>query len=458
MNIPVLKQLSENREFLYAVALILLIPSAFLANTYFFARGLNETFNTELTNKATLATTVIGSSLEDSIEDKDSLIKAVEEISKNSPEIEGLTILSFEEGKEVVLASDEEGQALSTDTVLLTKLAWTTGQPYTTQLKILNSEGKQVRQWQVSLPIIAEIENKKNDKKPVEREVVAVVNLKISGEKIDTLINKLERDSVIFTIITLFVVILLLLNHFKFFGYARLFRKLKEVDEMKDNFISLASHELRTPITALKGYSSLAIRNLQEGNTQGASQDMSKVSISAESINNLINDLLDVTRIEQKRLNLEVKEVDVIQSITEVVQELKIQADQKSLTLNYSLPQGRVFILADTQKLKQILVNLIGNSIKYTQKGSVNVSQKFTKSEIIIVIEDTGIGIPAEELPNLFGKFHRVRNTQTEKIQGTGLGLWITKQLVEFMNGKISVESIQNRGTKFSVRFPLKKS
>lgn len=117
-----------------------------------------------------------------------------------------------------------------------------------------------------------------------------------------------------------------------------------------------------------------------------------------------------------------------------------------------------MFILADSQKLKQILVNLVGNSIKYTQKGSVSVSHEITKSEIIIQVEDTGIGIPAEEIPNLFSRFHRVINIQTENIQGTGLGLWITKQLVEIMNGKISVESIQNRGTKISVHFPLKKS
>ena len=125
---------------------------------------------------------------------------------------------------------------------------------------------------------------------------------------------------------------------------------------------------------------------------------MIKVSISAEGINNLVNDLLDVSRIEQKLLTLEMKEVDVIQSIIEVVKELKVQADQKKLALNYYKPTTPVIISADPQKLKQILVNLIGNSIKYTPAGSVNVSHKFTKNEIIILIEDTGIGIPAEEV------------------------------------------------------------
>ena len=454
MKIPVFKQLSENKEFFYAVALILFIPTAFIVNTTLIVRGLNETFDTELTSKANLATSIIGSTLKDSLGDEAKIKNTVTEITNNAPEIEGLTVLSFEEGEAKVFASNEGGEALSTESLLLTKLAWTTGQPYTTRLRVLNAEGKTTRVWQVSLPIIGTNEKTKEGTKD-KSEVLGVVNLKVSGEKTDILIDKLERDAVVFTIITLIVVVLLLLNHFRFFGYARLFQRLKEVDEMKDNFISLASHELRTPITALRGYSALAIKNLQKGNSQGAMEDMSKVSISAEGINNLVNDLLDVSRIEQKRLTLEIKKVDVIQSIIEVVKELKVQADQKKLALNYYKPTTPVIISADPQKLKQILVNLIGNSIKYTPAGSVNVSHKFTKNEIIILIEDTGIGIPAEELTNLFGKFHRIRNEQTEKIHGTGLGLWITKQLVEIMKGKISVESIENRGTKFSVRFPL---
>jgi len=464
MKVPVIKQLSENREFYYALLLIILIPSAFLANTYFFVRGLNETFNTELTSKANLAATVIGSSLEDSIENKEKLGKAITEISKNSPEIKGLTIISFEKGDPIILATDEEEAALSTETVLLTKLAWTTGQPYTTRLKILNSSGQEARIWQVSLPITAPVEKsvdkdktKKESKESVETEVLAVVNLKITGEKIDTLINKLEKDALIFTLITLFIIVLLLLNHFRFFGYARLFQRLKEVDEMKDNFISLASHELRTPITALKGYSSLAISNFQKGDMQSAAQDMEKVSVSAQGINELVNDLLDVSKIEQKRLKLEIQNVDITNVISNVVQELKVQADQKRLVLNYVKPQSPLFIAVDPQKLKQVLVNLVGNAIKYTQKGEVSISQEISGNQLKTLIKDTGIGIPAEEIPRLFDKFHRVQNETTNKIRGTGLGLWITKQLVEMMKGKILVESIEKTGTKVIIIFPLVK-
>src|SRR3989344_5780664 len=308
MNTPVIKQLSENKEFFYAAALILLIPAAFILNTALLIRGLNDTFDTELTSKANLATSVIGSTLKDSLADTKILGKSVAEVTNSSKEIEGLTILNFKDGQPNVLASGEGGEALSTESVLLTKLAWATGQPYTTRLKVLNYEGKTSRVWQVSLPITGVRNSNKNAKSQGEEtEVLGIVNLKVSGEKTDVLISKLERDAVIFTVVTLVIVILLLLNHFRFFGYARLFQKLKEEDEMKDNFISLASHELRTPVTALKGYASFLIENLRRGDLQTALSDSVKIARNSDGINELVNDLLDVSRIEQKRLKLQIQ-------------------------------------------------------------------------------------------------------------------------------------------------------
>jgi signal transduction histidine kinase len=463
MKVPVIKALSENKEFVYAVVLILIIPAAFIANTFLFVRGLNDSFDTELTSKANLTTAVLASTLEESIENKAKLRAAIDEVTSNSPEIKGLTILSFEKGAPVVLATNEGNEAVSTQTVLLTKLAWTTGQPYTTKLEVLNEEAKIVRHWQVSLPVKTEIETEKDKDKKVKaettskierEEVVAVINLKVSGEKSDVLISNLERNSIVFTLITLFVIVLLLLNHFKFFGYARLFAKLKEVDEMKDNFISLASHELRTPVTALKGFASLGLRKLQKGDLQAAAKDVDMVNKSAESINSLVNDLLDVSRIEQKRLKFEMKVVELTELLSTVVLELEVQAKQKGLILTYEKPNRKLFIEADVQKLKQVFVNLIGNAIKYTPKGNVTLSHEAVGNQIKTFVKDTGLGIPAEEIPNLFEKFHRVQNEQTNQIRGTGLGLWITKQLIEMMKGKILVESIEKRGTSVIVIFP----
>jgi len=446
MNVPVLNKMNENKEFFYALALILLIPTAFIANTYFFVQRLNNDFNTELTAKANLATNILASTLKETATNSAKLKVQVEKVATDSADIKGLTVLSFEKGAPVALATNEGEEALSTETVLLSKLAWTTGQPYTTKHEVLSDEGKTIRLWQVSLPM------RESDKN------LAVINLKVSGEKSDALINRLERDSLIFTIATLFVVVLLLLNHFRFFGYARLFQKLKEVDEMKDNFISLASHELRTPITALVGFANLALRKIRSGRPQEALADMEMVNKSAEGIASLVNDLLDVSRIEQKRLKLEITQVDLTQVLSLVISELKVQADQKGLSLKYLRPTSGLLIEADPQKLKQIFVNLVGNAIKYTPRGEVAVSYEVEGDVVKTFVADTGLGIPAEEMPHLFEKFHRVQSQETQAIRGTGLGLWITKQLIEMMKGKIFVESIEKTGTKVIVVFPRVKN
>src|SRR4030066_1257421 len=153
MNVPVLSKLNENREFFYALALILLIPAAFIANTYFFVQRLNSDFNTELTAKATLATNVLASTLKETTTNSAKLKTQVENVATNSADIKGLTLISFEKGAPVALATNEGEDALSTETVILSKLAWTTGQPYTTKHEVLNEEGKTIRLWQVSLPM-----------------------------------------------------------------------------------------------------------------------------------------------------------------------------------------------------------------------------------------------------------------------------------------------------------------
>ena len=474
MKVPLIKSLSENKEFFYAVALILLIPAAILANTFLFIAGLNQTFAVELTNKANLATTVLSSTIKNAVENKKVLEETVDLVVTNSPEVVGLTILSFEQWIPITLATSEGEAAISTETVLLTKLAWTTQQPYTTRIETLSDKAEAITLWQVSLPIVEDGsgnnaksksvkgETKTNNKSSTnvkssepKKKTLAVINLKVSGEKSDILISQLERNSIIVALATLAIVVLLLLNHFRFFGYARLFTKLKEVDEMKDNFISLASHELRTPVTALRGFASLAVRHFQTGDQQTAIKDMDMVNKSAEGIEELVNDLLDVSRIEQKRLKLEIKQFDLTTLVVEVVQQLQSPATQKGLSLTYEKPTKNLIIAADPGKVKQIFVNLVGNAIKYTQKGSVVISHELEGNTIKTLIKDTGIGIPAQELPTLFEKFHRVQNEKTRQIRGTGLGLWITKQLAEMMKGKIFIESIENTGTKVIVVFPL---
>ena len=444
MSSPVINRLSENKEFLYALLLIVIIPAALVANTLILIQKAGNDFETEITGKANLSTSIFTSSIKEIATNSALLSSQITKIASNSADIKGLTVMNFEQGNPVILATNEGEEALSTNNILQSKLAWTTGQPYTTKLDILNEEGKNTKLWQVSMPL------RESDKN------IAVVNLKISGEKSGILIEKLQRDALLLSVGTIFILVLLLLNHFRFFGYARTFVKLKEVDEMKDNFISMASHELRTPVTALRGFAQLAATGFKKGNTADLGRDLEIIDKSAEGIANLVNDMLDVSRIEQKRMQVDMKPVDITAVTVEVLTQLNAQAQEKKLVLNYQKPTSPIVVTADEQKLKQVLVNIIGNSIKYTPTGSVSVSHEISNGNVKTLVSDTGMGIPADEIPKLFEKFHRVQNDQTKNIRGTGLGLWITKQIIEIMNGKLLVESIENKGTTMIVTFPVK--
>jgi signal transduction histidine kinase len=239
------------------------------------------------------------------------------------------------------------------------------------------------------------------------------------------------------------------------FEYSILYNKVKEVDKMKDEFISMASHELRTPITIIKGYTAMVLENATGLSEQGKG-DLKIISNSADRLSNLIEDMLNVSRIEQGRLKIELKPIDIMPIIEETVKEFKIQADQKNLKLNYLLePNSKSIVEIDKDRLKQVLVNLIGNSIKYTPSGSVEIKIFNREKNLIILIKDTGIGMSAKEREHLFEKFYRVKNKKTEEISGTGLGLWITKQIVELMNGAIFVDSMENIGTQITIELPL---
>ena len=159
----------------------------------------------------------------------------------------------------------------------------------------------------------------------------------------------------------------------------------------------------------------------------------------ARDFRTLISDLLEVSRIEQGRLKTEYSDINIADVINKVIETMKPLADQKGLELVFSpikMPQ----IKSDPNRVRQVLTNLLSNSIKYTLKGEVDISVTEKAKFIEVTVKDTGIGIPASELQNLFSKFHRVKDKQTAEVTGTGLGLWITKEIVETLGGMYVLE------------------
>ncbi|MCL5411295.1 MAG: ATP-binding protein [Patescibacteria group bacterium] len=234
--------------------------------------------------------------------------------------------------------------------------------------------------------------------------------------------------------------------------------KLKELDKTKSEFVSIASHELRTPLTVINGYLSLLLSGDLGKISPNHQIIFNKIYSDTQRLTRLVEDLLNVARIEEGRLKLNPEKVEMAQLVKDTVEEYKIYAESKKISLNFIVPKNKntqVFI--DKNKIKQVLTNLIDNAIKYTpEKGKVKV--KITEEDrlIAITIEDNGIGISKQALPSLFTKFQQVSGSYIKENKGTGLGLFIVKGLVELHGGNIDVKSTYGQGSTF--RFTLPKT
>jgi signal transduction histidine kinase len=193
---------------------------------------------------------------------------------------------------------------------------------------------------------------------------------------------------------------------------------------------------------------------------------LEKVYNSSVHLGELVQDLLNVSRIEQNRIKVEPKEMDIIEMTGQVIEELAPKASEKNLKLSFNQASVKVLsnkhsVFADPERVHQILVNLIGNAIKYSEKGTVEVKAgtciyKSTK-QILIEVIDTGIGIPKDDLKKLFGKFFRASNASSTSAEGNGLGLYITRSFIELMGGSIWVNSKEGKGSVFSFSLPFSK-
>ncbi|MEK7510798.1 MAG: HAMP domain-containing sensor histidine kinase [Patescibacteria group bacterium] len=229
---------------------------------------------------------------------------------------------------------------------------------------------------------------------------------------------------------------------------------LAEIDRLKDEFLSIAAHQLRAPITAIRGYAS----NIRDGSygpiPEYLQEPLRVIQDSSRLMANSIEDYLNISRIEQGRMKYERSVFDLTALAGTVVNELTPVATKRGLTISLATPEP-LSIKADIGKMKQVLTNLIDNAIKYTENGSVTVAVEKRGKQARVTISDTGIGIAEDEIGHLFVKFTRARDANRVNTTGTGLGLYVAKQLVEGNGGKIWVESAGlEKGSRFIFELP----
>lgn len=231
----------------------------------------------------------------------------------------------------------------------------------------------------------------------------------------------------------------------------------EELEQMKLDFVSMASHELKTPLTSIVGYLSVFLDESKDKVPKESLDLLEKSFTAAKQLQTLITNLLNVNKIEREQLSVSPEPTDYLPILTKAVEDLKSQATQKSIVLSLVPPaQALPKVMADPIRIAEVVTNLVANAINYTNPGGkVEIATAVSPNEITTSVTDTGIGIPKDAIPHLFNKFFRVSNTEQKANKGTGLGLYISKSIIEKLHGKIWVESEAGKGSRFSFTVPV---
>jgi signal transduction histidine kinase len=267
-----------------------------------------------------------------------------------------------------------------------------------------------------------------------------------------------EEDAHIYTTLTAQVAVALQ-NARLYAEQAATVIQLQELDRLKSGFLANMSHELRTPLNSILGFADVMLMELDGPLTQHMSTDLKLIQKNGQHLLHLINDVLDMAKIESGRMNLNPEKFRLHDMLEEVISITSTLASERNISLRIAEDSDRdVMIYADNTRLRQVMINLVNNAIKFTEKGKIEIrAVKQDSATILITVKDTGIGIPPEKLEDVFQEFTQVDTSTTRKVGGTGLGLPISRRLIQMHGGQLWAEStgIPGEGSTFIVELPI---
>jgi len=231
--------------------------------------------------------------------------------------------------------------------------------------------------------------------------------------------------------------------------------RLQELDRLKSMFIASMSHELRTPLNSIIGFTGIILMGMSGEINEVQKKQLRMVSRSANHLLELINDVIDVSKIEAGKTDLNIEAFDLSELTHEVKESFAVATSNKGLTLE--LPtEGTIRVTSDRRRIKQILVNLVGNAVKFTEKGTVAISLAESETGMQVRVRDTGVGMDKQDMERLFRAFSRIHIQRNPAVEGTGLGLYLSRRIAELLGGEITAESEPDRGSEFTLSLPHK--
>jgi len=233
--------------------------------------------------------------------------------------------------------------------------------------------------------------------------------------------------------------------------------EVKVASKRKSDFISAVSHELRTPLTSIKGYASILLAGKLGEMPLEIRDRLDKINRHSDELVHMVNELLDIARIESGRVSMKREQAELKNIAAAAVELLSVQAKEKNIDLSFDVPQEANDVFADQEQIKRVLINLVGNAVKFTPaKGKIAIAAHKTDAVVQVDVADTGYGIPEEAQEAIFEEFYRVDNEINQQVKGTGLGLSLVKRIIEAHDGKIWVKSKLGSGSVFSFTLPQK--
>jgi hypothetical protein len=229
-------------------------------------------------------------------------------------------------------------------------------------------------------------------------------------------------------------------------------------DKMKSAFLATMSHELRTPLNSIIGFTGILLQGLVGPLNDEQRKQLQMVRTSANHLLSLISDVLDISKIEAGQLQISRETFDLRATIAKLVPTLRPVIEMKGLKLTVDIAPEVGALYSDARRVEQVILNLLSNAVKFTEAGSISVSCTLAGENYLLRVADTGIGIKKEHLDEMFSPFRQIDTGVNRKYEGTGLGLFICKKLLELLGGEIRVESEWQRGTTFIVSIPVKGS
>lgn len=231
-------------------------------------------------------------------------------------------------------------------------------------------------------------------------------------------------------------------------------RQVAEFDRIKEDFLAVTAHELRTPVTALLGYTNLMVSRAEHGDwTDRDLHALRMIQAQAKRLTQLINGLVDVARIQTGEVELRYQQVDLSELVQRMIKEARLSAGD--YTIEVELPAEPVEIWGDAHRIEQVLNQLLDNALKYSPWGGTIRVRLWTDDQAHLAMVDQGIGIPEDELPQLFDRFYRASNIDSDRISGLGIGLYLAREFIAAHHGRIAVRSVPNQETVFEITLPL---